>query len=247
MRGEVDGALAEARALGVSGFLLAGVETEGWAEEARIAARHPDVFVSVGVHPQIVCDASAWAMVDALPAALSGAVAIGEIGLDAFTPERRARLALQTEIFRAQLALARERDLPVILHILRAHEPALAVLTRDGLPRAGGVVHSYSGSRALLDRYLPLGLHLSLCGTITYRTAVKAKAVAAAVPRERLLIETDAPDQTPERHRPGPNRPAFLPEIAAAIALTRGESAAELGRFTEENTRRLFRLAPFRN
>jgi len=224
-----DEVLAAARAVGVNGFLLAGVEPTGWAEQKDIAHRHPDVLASVGIHPQVV-DASTT--IDTLAAALDGAVAIGEIGLDALTPERRALLPFQREVFRAQLALARERDLPVLLHILRTHEDALKILREDGLPKAGGVVHSYSGSVDLLDRYLPLGLHIALGASVTFHNATRSLAIAAAIPRDRLLIETDAP----------PNTPAFLPSVCAAVARCRNETVDEVARFTEENARRLLKV-----
>ncbi len=239
--------LAAARARGVKGFLLAGVSQAGWQVEHAIAREHADVFVSYGVHPQLVAEEDVTAQLDALAnelkqPTLTRPVAIGEIGLDAFTKERRACLPRQSEVFRQQLAFARDYDLPVILHILKTHEEAIAIMKKDGLPRAGGVVHSYSGSEALLGAYLPLGLHISLAGSITFKTAVKAPAVARVIPRDRLLVETDAPDQTPEPRRPALNEPRFLEDIVAAIAAIRGEPATEVAAYTAANARRLFRI-----
>jgi TatD DNase family protein len=250
IRGDCATLLADARQSGVRGFLLAGVSPDGWIEEDRIARQNDDVFVSYGVHPQLVGAAPLMPMVRALDQELRAPtlrkpVAIGEIGLDGYTKERRAALSQQTEAFRAQLALARDHDLPVILHILKTHEEALHVLKKDGLPKGGGVVHSYSGSEALLAHYLPLGLHISLAGSVTFKTAVKAPAVARAVPKERLLVETDAPDQTPEPHRPARNEPRYLRSIVEAIARLRGEDPDALAAYTEQNARRLFRIDGF--
>jgi TatD DNase family protein len=247
IRADHDAMLDEARKDGVHGFLLAGVSPGGWIEEDAIARRHADVFVSYGVHPQLVAETDTRPMVRALDdelraPKLTRPVAIGEIGLDAYTKDRRACLAEQSAIFRAQLALARAYDLPVILHVLKAHEEALLVLKKDGLPKAGGVVHSYSGSVALLESYLPLGLHISLAGSVTFKTAVKAPSVAKAIPADRLLVETDAPDQTPEPHRPGRNEPRYLKAIVAAIARIRGETPAQVAAYTTVNARRLFGL-----
>ena len=247
MIGDHEAVLEQARAAGVTGFLLAGVSPDGWRDEDAIAKKNPDVYVSYGVHPQLVAETDTGPMVAALAAelarpTLTKPVAVGEIGLDAYTKERRAVLATQEGIFRAQLALAREYDLPVILHILKAHEEALKILRRDGLPKAGGVVHSYSGSEALLDAYLPLGLHISLAGSVTFKTAVKAPAVARKVPIDRLLVETDAPDQTPEPHRPGRNEPRYLKTIVEAIAEIRGTTPEALAHDTAVNALRLFRL-----
>jgi TatD DNase family protein len=241
--------IARARAAGVHGFLLAGVDPDGWHDEDALAAAHADVFVSYGVHPQIVAeldDAATDAAVAALDRALARPpqrarlVAVGEIGLDA-VGARKASLDRQERAFRAQLALARRHELPVALHVLDAHARALAVLADAGVPRAGGVVHSYSGSAELARDYLALGLHLSFAGPVANERARKTRAAAAVVPRERLLVETDAPDQTPAPHRPAPNEPAFLVAIVAALAQIRGEP--DVAAFTDANARRLFRIS----
>jgi TatD DNase family protein len=242
-----EGAIARARAAGVRGFLLAGVDPEGWLDEERVARGHGDVFLSLGVHPQRVAEVgaeAARAMVDALAIRLASAsapraVAVGEIGLDA-VDERKASLELQERIFRAQLAIARALDLPVALHVLRAHGRALEVLARDGVPRRGGVVHSYSGAPDLAPRYLDLGLHLSFAGGVTRASSRRARESVVRVPAERLLVETDAPDQAPAPHEGGQNEPALLPLIVGAVAALRGETAAEVACYTDANARRLF-------
>jgi TatD DNase family protein len=238
--------LERARAAGVRGFLLAGVEPRGWPVEAALVRAHRDVHAAYGVHPQWVAavdEAEGARAVDALGPALDagGAVAVGEIGLDA-VGERKARLDWQEELFRRQLRIARARALPIVLHVLRAHDRALAILDEEGVGEASGVVHSYSGSVDQARRYLALGLHLSLAGPVTFANANKARVVAGTLPAARLLVETDAPDQTPEPHRPGPNEPAFLPAIVAAVAAARGEPVAQVAAYTDENARRLFRL-----
>jgi TatD DNase family protein len=240
---EAEAQLERARARGVRGFLLAGVSPEGWREQERLRAAHADVAVAFGVHPQLVDEldeTETGFSISALGAALAWRPhAIGEIGLDGHG-ERRASLERQERAFRAQLALARDANLPVVLHVLDAHARALEVLRSDGVPRAGGVVHSYSGSAELLRDYLALGLHVSFAGVVTNSHAPKIHAAARAAPGERLLVETDAPFQTPAQFRPSPNEPAFLVEIIAALAQIRGQSAEALARSTEENARRLF-------
>ena len=233
--------------MGVSGFLLAGVEPAGWGVEEEIARRHPDVAFAIGVHPQIVAEvdeATALEMVGQLAAWLGDPrrprpAAIGELGLDA-VGERKATLERQERLFRAQLALAREHDLPVVLHLLRAHGRALSILRRDGLPRRGGVVHSYSGGAELVRDYARLGLHLAVAGPVTWGGAERSRAAAAAIPDALLLVETDAPDQPPEPHRGGLNEPAYLPAIVAALAHLRGVDARAIAALTEANARRLF-------
>jgi len=243
---DADAAIARARAVGVRGFLLAGVAPDEWAVEERIALAHADVVVSYGVHPQLVAevdDAEAERMVEALGRALDGGArvrpaAVGEIGLDG-VGERRGSLARQERAFRAQLRLARAHDLPVALHVLRAHGRALAVLREEGLPRRGGVLHSYSGPAEMVRDYAALGLRFSFAGAVTRRDARKTHAAARAVPEPLLLVETDAPFQPPEPRRGALSEPAFLVAIVEALAQIRGESAARIARLTDENARAL--------
>jgi len=241
---------ARACAVGVTGALLAGVDPPGWLDEARLCVAYRGLFASYGLHPQIVAslddnglDRMLAALDDALAEPPLGvhAVAIGEIGLDGLD-DRRASLGLQERAFRAQLQRARRAGLPLSLHILAAHPRAIEVLADEGVPPAGGVVHSYSGSAELARDYLALGLSLSFAGPVANPAAKKAHRAAEMVPRDRLLVETDAPDQTPGPHRPARNEPAFLVANIAALAQIRGESPAEVAAYTEANARRLFRL-----
>jgi TatD DNase family protein len=238
-----------ARAVGVRGFLLAGVEPEGWRQQQSLAEREPDMCAAYGVHPQVVAEqskADSLSMLAELEASLASEqwrrpVAIGEIGLDA-ARERKATLDVQEEIFRAQLALARREDLPVVLHVLDAHRRTLDILKADGLPRAGGIVHSYSGSGELVAEYVKLGLMISFAGSVTAERSKKVRAAVTRVPAAQLLVETDAPFQTPLQHRPERNQPAFLPTIIAAVAELRHEPFAVVASYTEDNARRVLRL-----
>jgi len=260
VRADAAHAVVRAQQAGLSGLLLAGVDRDSWAQQAalRRALSTPnfDIGVAYGVHPQIIPTLSVTQLEEQLTALRCAALgtlildgkpltkphAIGELGLDACTPEARAALPLQSRAFRDQLALARELDLPVVLHILRTHPDALRTLKSDGLPQAGGVVHSFSGSAELAKEYLRLGLHLSCSGAITSPHAPRLWAAASLVPSERLLVETDAPDQTPWPMRPGLCEPAFLPAVLAVLARLRKQTPHELAAITETNARRLFRL-----
>ncbi len=241
---------ARARAVGVTDALLAGVDPPGWHDEAVLCKAHPGLWASYGLHPQIVAkldDAGLDRMLVALEEALHEpplgvrAVALGEIGLDGLA-DRRASLPLQERAFRAQLKMARRMDLPLSLHILAAHPRALEVLGDEGVPATGGVVHSYSGSAELGRDYLALGLSLSFAGPVANPAAKKSHRAAELVPKDRLLVETDAPDQTPGPHRPARNEPAFLVANIAALAQIRGELPAEVAAYTAANARRLFCL-----
>jgi TatD DNase family protein len=242
-----DAVLARARAAGVTEVVVPAVGPDGWDRLAAWARATPGVHFGLGIHPQLLPDLDPRGddrrLAD-LEAALSrgGAVGVGECGLDAPSAEAGAPLDRQRAVLAAHLALARRFRLPVMLHCLRAHDALLALLADEPLPR-GGVLHSYSGSAEQVRAYAALGLHFSFAGPVTYERARKPLAAARAVPPERLLLETDAPDQTP-RPRRGRNEPAFLPAIAGALAAALGLAVAEVDARTTANARALFRLAP---
>jgi TatD DNase family protein len=241
-RGE---ALARARAAGVTDLIVPAVGPDGWEALAALAAATPGVHFGLGIHPQLLPELDARGddrrLAD-LDAALSrgGAVAVGECGLDGGAAQAGAPMDRQIAVLRGHLALARRHRLPVVLHALRALDPLLALLREEPLP-AGGVLHSYSGSAEQVPPFADLGLHFSFAGAVTYARARRPLLAARAVPPGRLLVETDAPDQTPRPHR-GRNEPAHLPWIAEAVAAAIGGPAAELDARTSEAARALFRL-----
>ena len=243
VRADADALVARARAVGVTGFLLAGVHPEGWRHELELARRHSGVLVAYGVHPQLVRDGRAAQMVDALARALDGELprpaAIGEIGLDG-SDEHASSLDEQERVFMQQLELARAHDLPVLLHVLKAHPRALELLAEHGVRGVRGVLHSCSASADLVQRYVALGLHVSFAGTVSNGQARRIRAAAASVPLDRLLVETDAPFQTPPRLRPARNEPAFLVEIVRAVAQIKGLPESTIAEATTANARRLF-------
>jgi TatD DNase family protein len=247
---DADAAVARAHAAGVTRMLLAGVAPEAWERDDALAARHDSLWLSYGLHPQLVatldddaCDRIVGALDERVARRTARLVAIGEIGLDG-VGERRASLERQERVFRAQLAIARAHALPVALHVLKEHPRALHILGDEPLP-AGGVLHSCSASPELVRQYVALGLHVSFSGSITWHARDnKAARAAMQVPRDRLVVETDAPDQTPEPQRPGRNEPAFLVAIVQTIAHLWGVEFAEAARVTDENARRLFKLEP---
>lgn len=236
--------IARACAQGITGQLIAGVRPEHWPRQRALAATWPGLRWTAGLHPQVAAEldpAARRAALDALPAAFEGphpACAIGEIGLDRQFVDR-ATLPAQTESFRAQLAYARDRDLPVVLHIVATHGHALELLRRDGLPRAGGVVHSYSGSADTAAAYLALGLHIGFVATLCRPEARKLHRAARAIPDDRLLIETDAPTQAPPGHARR-NEPALLPVVATALAALRDTQPERVLATTSRNAETLF-------
>jgi TatD DNase family protein len=237
--------LARARAAGVTDVVVPAIGPDGWAALRALSAANPGVHFGLGVHPQLVPELDPRhddRLLADLEAALArgGAVAVGECGLDGPAAEAGAPLDRQAALLRGQLGLARRFRLPVVLHVLRAHDAALRVLREEPLLH-GGVLHSWSGSADQVGPFAALGLHFSFAGPVTYERARKPAAAARAVPPDRLLVETDAPDQTPRPQR-GRNEPALLPLVVAAVAGAVGVGAEELGTRTAANARALFRL-----
>jgi TatD DNase family protein len=235
--------VARARAAGVRRMLVPAIRPSTWDRLLAIAAAH-HLDVALGVHPQVVPDlddAERDVAVDAdrLAAAIAarpGVTAVGECGLDGGTGER----ALQEQILRAHLRAARALDLPVVLHVLRAHDAAPRILREEGA--VAGVLHSYSGGAELVEVYSRLGLAFSLAGPVTYPNARRPIEAARAIPEELLLAETDAPDQAPARWRGGRCEPAMVAEVIAALAAARGQEEAEVGEITLRNARRILRM-----
>lgn len=220
-----------ARAAGVDGWVIAGADPAHWPRVIATAAATGGIAV-LGLHPWWVEKAD----VDAVLADLADALTpdgLGECGLDYARARRDADRDAQRKALRPQLALARERDVPVVLHCVRAYPDLLGILRRDGAPP--GMVHGWTGPPDLVRPFLDLGLYLSF-GTAIARPG-KARSAVAAVPDDRLLLETDAPDRPLSGDR---GEPADLVAIAAAAAKVRGGSAAEVLSVTGDNARRLF-------
>jgi len=178
--------------------------------------------------------------VDRLRPFAARGVAIGEIGLDylitAVTRER------QQAAFRAQLRLALEMQLPVLIHCRKAFQDLLTILREEHAERVGGVMHAFSGSPEIATECIKLGFLISISGTVTYANAVRPLEIVRQIPLDYLVLETDAPDMTPEPYRGRSNEPAFLIETARKVAEIKGISVEEIARVTTANARRLFRI-----
>ena len=254
-----DEVLARARAAGVTDLVVPGVEPERWAGVLALVRSRPGLHGALGVHPQALPSLDPRGddrLLADLESAISraraaggpgGPVAVGECGVDApaaagaWAGPHPAGLDRQAVLLAGQLRVASRLGLPVILHVFRAHDAALAVLEREGVP-SGGVLHSWSGSAEQVGPFARLGLDFSFAGPVTWERARRPLAAARAVPPDRLLVETDAPDQTPRPWR-GRNEPAFLPRVAEALAAAVGMGVDEVAALTAANARRLFRLA----
>jgi TatD DNase family protein len=215
--------LERARAAGVRRIVTIGTDVPTSRAAVALAAREPDVWASVGIHPHEAASADDAALgeIERLASA-DRVVAIGETGLDFF--RNLAPREAQERAFRAQLALARRAGKPVLVHCRDAHAETLSLLAADGVRERGGIMHCFSGDLELARRCLDLGLLISLAGPVTYPKPGALPEVARMIPSDRLVVETDCPFLPPQGHRGQRNEPAYLVITAARVAELRGET-----------------------
>src|SRR5688500_11775036 len=235
-------AVARARAAGVTTMLVVGgIDEEHGHRRALRVAGELGLPASAGIHPHEARLATEDTYDELRTLAREGRiVALGELGLD-FHYDHSPR-DVQREVFRRQLRLARDVGLPVIVHTREADEDTVAILEHEEAEEIGGVIHCFTGSRELAERALVLGFCISFSGIVAFPRAEVIREVARTVPLERLLVETDAPFLAPPPHRGKRNEPAFVVEVARAVAALRGEAALDVGRAAAANFARAFKL-----
>ena len=233
--------IERARAAGVARQVVPAIHAAGWAGLRDVCARHPGLHAAYGLHPVYLDshrDDDLHALVEWIRQ--ERPVAVGECGLDHFVDGLdRER---QSQLFDAQLRIARDFDLPVIVHARHAVDAVIAAIRRIGGLR--GVVHSFSGSRQQAETLWREGFAIGLGGPVTYERASRLRTLAATMPLEHLVLETDAPDQPDSCGRGQRNEPARLVNVLHAIAMLRGEPMDTIARATTANAERLFRLRP---
>jgi TatD DNase family protein len=240
--------VARAMEAGVGRIVNPGIDLASSQAAVKLAQEEAAIYAAVGVHPN---DALSWRTdTRAELKGLAGdqkVVAIGEIGLDYYRD--RAPRALQREIFREQLALAAELGLPVIIHNREATEDVLGILgdwhsglqsTRSPLTGRPGVLHSYADSEEPARRAMDLNFFIGFTGPVTFRNAAELQRVAAALPLDRLLVETDAPFLTPHPHRGKRNEPAYVRLVVEKIAELKEMSFSTVADRTADNAALLF-------
>lgn len=232
--------LARARNVGVVAQVLPGVYRSGWERLLSLCSMEKDLFPAIGLHPMYLHYHDPDDLLLLQNHALAGKlVALGEIGLDYF--KKDTDRSAQQELFEAQLSIATEAGLPVLLHVRKAHDQVQATLRRMRFA-GGGIVHAFSGSLQQAEQYMKLGFLISVCGTITYDRATRIRSVAATLPLELLVLETDSPDIPPSAYHGQRNSPEYLPSILTSLAEIRGESAGQIAEQTSTNARNLLRL-----
>lgn len=238
--GDRDQVIEHSRQAGVAALLVPAVHVENFDAVRALARAHRHIRYTLGIHPMYVERASMRDL-DHLHALVPEVLAdpqfvgIGEIGLDHFVPGLdRDRQALFLE---RQLLIAREYELPVILHVRRAQDQVLKYLRRTGI--RAGIAHAFNGSRQQADSFLAQGFVLGFGGAMTFTRALQIRRLAAELPAESIVLETDAPDIAPSWQHPHRNSPIELPRIAQVLADIRSESVADCIQVTTVNVRRV--------
>jgi len=234
--------LANMQATQVDAALCVSVNLENYPRVLAAAEAHPNVFASVGVHPDH--EQGREPSVDEL-VSLSGhprVVAIGETGLDYYRLQRD-QVDWQRARFRTHIRAACQAGKPLIIHTRNAAEDTLAIMLEEGADQAGGVMHCFTERWEVAEAALAMGFYISFSGIVTFKSAKDLKEVARRVPLERMLIETDSPYLAPMPHRGKRNEPAFVRHVAEEIATLRGISLEQIASATSKNFFDLFKAA----
>ncbi len=235
-----DKVLNRARQAGVSRIVVPGIAAAGWERLLTLCANEAGLHPALGLHP-LFLDQHRADDLQALETAITrhAPVAVGEIGLDFYLPTMdRER---QTTLFEAQLRIATESGLPVLLHVRKAHDETLKRL-RECRPPRGGICHAFNGSLQQARQYIALGFKLGFGGMLTYDRSHKLRRLARELPLESIVLESDAPDMPPASHHGQRNSPEYLPEVLQALARLRAEDTGTIAAQTTANAANLLKL-----
>ena len=237
------GVLDRARSAGVNGFLNISTKLAEWSQVVATAAREDDVWASVGIHPH---HADEHADLDVMTLRQSvdhpKVIAIGETGLDYYYD--KSDRTVQQELFRRHIEVARETQLPVIIHTRDAEDDTAAILEDElGKGAFPALIHCFTASSEFGSKVLDLGLTISLSGIVTFKNAKELQEIAAKLPEDRILVETDSPFLAPVPHRGKSCEPAFVANTAEFVAKLRGVSIEQLSETTTANFFKLFNKA----
>jgi len=226
--------IARARAAGVYQMVVPAVDAAHWEALVALCNSHTGLYPALGMHP-VYWQQHRPEHLRALAEAIDTwrPVAVGEIGLDFFIPD--ADRGIQRQLLAAQLDIARDAGLPVILHVRKAHDEVLSMLRRHRVK--GGIAHAFNGSLQQADAYLDLNFRLGFGGMLTYDRSRKIRALAKALPMQAIVLETDAPDMTVASHHGQRNSPEYLPECLQALAEVREEAPELLAQQSSNNAR----------
>ena len=233
--------IQRAREAGVSTILTVGIDLASCRKAIEIAETYPDIFAILGVHPHDAAQVGERDL-DRLKvlARHEKVKAWGEIGLDFF--RNLSPPAIQQEIFRRQITIAKELKLPLVIHSRSATQETITCLREERAWEVGGVIHCFSGDARTAAQYLEMGFVISIPGVVTFNKAQGLREVVKGLPAEKLMLETDAPFLAPVPHRGKRNEPAYVRLTAATCAAIRGEDISALAATTTRNACLVFNL-----
>ncbi len=232
--------LANAKTAGVSKIVMPGVTQAGWKRLMDLCNPERGLFGAPGLHPLYLSQHLPHHLEELEELVTRRRpTAIGEIGLDYYV--KSVDRVAQQQLFEQQLRIAASAQLPVLLHVRKAHDQVLATLRRKKFSY-GGIVHAFNGSYQQACCYIKLGFAIGVCGTITYDRARRIRKVALELPKEALVLETDAPDIPPANHWGESNYPEYLSEVMDALAALREEQREVTASYTSANAKRILRL-----
>lgn len=237
----LDGAIAAATDQQVSEMLCVAIDLEHVDQVLNIAAKYPNIYASVGVHPTSY--EGEEPTVERLVGLADGqkVIAIGETGLDYYYSAEMKEL--QQQRFKVHLEASKQTRKPVIVHTRDAKEDTLSIIADHGDERIAGVLHCFTEDLDMALRAIDLGYFISFSGIVTFKNAAELQEVARSIPLERMLIETDSPYLAPVPYRGKPNEPKYVPKVAEFIAELRGLSVEQIAEQTAANFHSLFRDA----
>ena len=242
LAGDLDGVLARMRAAGVLGAMNVCTTMEEFAQVHAVAAAHDHIVCTVGVHPDSQGGQEPDAALLAQLASDPRVRAIGETGLDYY--RLTEPLDWQRQRFRTHIRAARAVGKPLVIHTRAAAHDTLRLMREEGADAVGGVMHCFTESQAVADAALELGFLISFSGIVTFKSARDLQAVAARVPLDRLLVETDSPYLAPVPHRGRSNEPAFVRHVAEFVAALRGVTVETIAAASTANFERVFGALP---
>jgi TatD DNase family protein len=243
--GTLDDVLNKAQELGVGRILCVAINPAQWDDVLALAERYPQVYAAIGVHP---CEAPDVVVSDAQLIAVAShpkVIAIGEVGLDYFhvTPEQDPdHLRWQHARFKQHIRIAKQLNKPLIIHTRHSTPDCLAILAAENAQEVGGIMHCFVEDLATAEQAIALNFYISFSGIVTFKNAKELKAVAQALPLERILVETDAPYLAPMPYRGKTNQPGYTRYVVEEIARLKSLSFEAVASATTANFNRLFKL-----
>ena len=238
---EIPEIMARAEELGVSEMAVVGFDTPTIEKSLELSHTYQNIYSIVGWHPT---EAGSYTpeVEKRLQAQLEDkrVVALGEIGLDYYWMEDPKEV--QDKVFRRQIAIAKEMNLPISIHTRDAIEDTYKILKEEKIHDIGGIMHSFSGDAEWAKRFLDLGMHISFSGVVTFKKAFEVHEAASFVPLDKMLVETDAPYLAPMPYRGKRNEPGYTRYVVEKIAELRNLPFEEVAKITQENAHRLFRI-----